>query len=454
MNARADFSVPSVTMWSLEAEQAVLGGLMLDPRAFDRVGDMLTPESFFDERHGFAFAAACWLAMAHKPVDPITVFEVLQARKQTSEGFGLAYLNAMSESVPSAANVRRYAEIVAEKAGQRRLLAQADEALAIAAGDGTVPEKLDRITAAFVALERGQQRKAPRAVGELLADAIDRYSALAEGRTPAGMQTGIGPLDRLLAGGLRGGKVYGIAARPSVGKSSAARTILLRLARNGITTLLLSQEMPADELADALVAEAGRVDGAALQSGQFERDDWGRIVDAVETLRDVPLHVDDEGGLTLAQVRVKARAVKGLQVLAIDYLQLLTSTLKNKTTNDEIGEISKGLKALALELNIPVIVLSQLNREVERRTDKEPVLSDLRDSGNIEQDLDVAVLMWTASEEEGAESRLVGWKVAKHRGGKKGTFAMRWRPAVNEWCESFEALRVVPAKRPASKGYD
>lgn len=454
MNARAEFTVPVASMWSPEAEQAVLGGLMLDPRAFGRVGDMLTPESFFDERHGFVFAAACWLAMQHKPVDPITVFEILQARKQVSEDCGLVYLNAMSASVPSAANIRRYAEIVAEKAAQRRLLAQADEAMAIAAGEGSVPEKLDKIAAAFVALERGQQRTAPRAVSELLAAAIDRYTDLSEGRRPTGIKTGIDPLDRLLAGGLRGGKVYGIAARPSVGKSSAARTILLHAAKAGHTTLLLSQEMPAEELADALVAEAGRVDGVALQSGQFGKEDWGRIVDAVETLRAVPLHVDDEGGLTLAQVRMKARAVKGLQVLAIDYLQLLTSTLKNKTTNDEIGEISKGLKALALELNIPIVVLSQLNREVERRTDKEPVLSDLRDSGNIEQDLDVAVLMWTASEKEGEESRLVGWKVAKHRGGKKGTFAMRWRPAVNEWRESFEPLRVAASKKPASKGYD
>lgn len=159
--------------------------------------------------------------------------------------------------------------------------------------------------------------------------------------------------------------------------------------------------------------------------------------------------MNDENGLTLAQVRVKARAVKGLQVLAIDYLQLLTSTLKNKTTNDEIGEISKGLKALALELDIPVIVLSQLNREGDG---VEPQLRHLRDSGNIEQDLDVAVLLWTA--EDGDESRLVGWKVAKHRGGKKGTFAMRWKPAINEWRESFEALRPPAAPSRKSKGYD
>jgi replicative DNA helicase len=201
--------------------------------------------------------------------------------------------------------------------------------------------------------------------------------------------------------------------------------------------------MDADELADALVAEAGRVDGAVLQTGKLGDDDWGRVAEAVDALRPLPLHIDDQGGLTLAQVRSKARAVKGLQVLAIDYLQLMVSTAKGKSTNDELAEISRGLKALALELGIPIVVLSQLNREVEKRADKEPQLADLRDSGAIEQDLDVAVMLWTARDED--ESRLVGWKVAKHRGGRKGTFGMRWRPEINEWRESAEALSQATA---------
>lgn len=436
-------AVNASAIWSAEAEQSVLGGLMLDPRAIDAVDSMLTPESFFDPRHGWAFSAAKALAAESKPVDPITVFEVLRGRKQVDDDFGLAYLNAMSESVPSAANIRRYAEIVAEKAAQRLLLAKTDEAFSIASGEGSAAEKLDRITAGFVELERGQQRRAPRLVSDLLADAIDRYESLADGKTTPGISTGIPPLDRLLSGGLKPGKVYGIAARPSVGKSSAARTILLHMARSGVRTLLLSQEMPADELADALIAESGRIDSAKLQTGEFGDEDWGRIVDATEELRSAPLHIDDQGGLTLAQIRAKARSVKGLQVVALDYLQLCTSTLRNKTTNDEIAEISKGLKRLALELGIPVIVLSQLSREVERRADKEPQLSDLRDSGAIEQDLDVAVMLWTAIETD--ESRLVGWKVAKHRGGRKGVFAMRWKPEINEWRESLESLKPTAA---------
>lgn len=454
VDTTAAVSALRVPPHSVEAEQSVLGGLLLEFSAWDKVGDLLVPQDFYRHEHRDIFEAIGELVSASREADVITVHERLKQTGRDGAEYSLAYLNSLAASVPSAANIRRYAEIVRERATLRALISAADNMATAAFNPSgrSALEILDEAASVIGAFDRRSQRKAPRAVADLLAAAIDRYTDLAEGRAPAGMKTGIDPLDRLLAGGLRGGKVYGIAARPSVGKSSAARTILLHLARSGITTLLLSQEMPADELADALVAEAGRVDGSTLQSGQFDDQDWGRIAEAVDTLRAIPLHVDDEGGLTLAKVRVKARAVKGLQVLAIDYLQLLTSTLKNKTTNDEIGEISKGLKALALELNIPIVVLSQLNREVERRTDKEPVLSDLRDSGNIEQDLDVAVLMWTASEEEGSESRLVGWKVAKHRGGKKGTFAMRWKPAINEWRESFEPLRVAAPKK--SKGYD
>jgi replicative DNA helicase len=454
VDTTAAVSALRVPPHSVEAEQSVLGGLLLEFSAWDKVGDLLVPPDFYRLEHRDIFEAIGELVAASREADVITVHERLKQTGRDGAEYSLAYLNSLAASVPSAANIRRYAEIVRERATLRALISAADNMATAAFNPSgrSALEILDEAASVIGAFDRRSQRKAPRAVADLLAAAIDRYTDLAEGRAPAGMKTGIAPLDRLLAGGLRGGKVYGIAARPSVGKSSAARAILLHLARSGITTLLLSQEMPADELADALVAEAGRVDGSTLQSGQFDDQDWGRIAEAVDTLRAIPLHVDDEGGLTLAKVRVKARAVKGLQVLAIDYLQLLTSTLKNKTTNDEIGEISKGLKALALELNIPIVVLSQLNREVERRTDKEPVLSDLRDSGNIEQDLDVAVLMWTASEEEGSESRLVGWKVAKHRGGKKGTFAMRWKPAINEWRESFEPLRVAAPKK--SKGYD
>ena len=429
--------------WSPEAEQAVLGAVLLDNGAVADAEELLVAADFFDVRHSRVFAAICGLVGAGKPADTVTTWSHLRESGQPPSGLGLEYLDALAQCVPSAANLRQYAHVVREKSAQRRLLAEVDAALTIARGPGTAAEKLDRIAASLVALERGVQRRAPQRVGDLLPAALERYEALADGRAEAAISTGIGPLDRILAGGLRLGRLYGIAARPSVGKSSLARTVLLHVAKAGAPALLLSQEMPGQEIADALVAEAGRIDGIHLQTGQFDDEDWGRMVEAAETLRTIPLHIDDQGALTLAQIRAKARQIKGLKVLALDYLQLCTSTLRgDKSTNDQIAEISKGLKALAMEMSLAVIVMSQLNREVERRQDKEPQLADLRDSGAIEQDLDVAVLLWTAREDDRSDGdRLVGLKVAKHRGGRKCAFGMRWRPAVNQWRESDESLR-------------
>lgn len=433
--------------WSREAEQSVLGGLLVDNRAFDRVDDLLTPDDFYAPQHRWVYSAISSLIVANKPADQVTVLEVLRDRSQGgNDGVSLDVLNALAMCVPSAANARRYAEIVAEKAARRRLLAAVDEARTLASGQGSTAEILDSISSIFTALERGQQRQAPKPVADLLSPALERYEALAEGEQAPGIATGMRRLDRMLLGGLKPGKLYCIAARPSVGKSSVARSILAHVALSGVATLLLSQEMPADEITDALVAQAGRIDGGKLQTGKLDESDWPRMVQAVETLRSMPLFIDDQGGLTLAQIRSKARSVKGLGVLALDYLQLCTSTLKGKTTNDEIGEISKGLKALALELRIPVIVLSQLNRQVESRQGREPQISDLRDSGAIEQDIDIAILLWTVSED--GESRLVGLKVDKHRGGPKGPLAMRWNPAINEWCESDEPLKTAGAQAP------
>jgi replicative DNA helicase len=326
----------------------------------------------------------------------------------------------------------------------------ADMALTIARGPTKVGDKLDRIAAAFDGVQRDQMRKAPRRLSDLLVSAMDRYTALADGTEAPGWATGLAPLDRLLNGGLRPGKVYGLAARPSVGKSSAARAIGLNLAATGHTVLLLSQEMPADEVTDCAISQLGRIDGARLQMGTtLSNDDWSRLPEALEVAKDLPFYIDDEGGLTIGGIRGKARMVKGLQVLMLDYLQLSTSTLKGATTNDQVAEITKGLKQLALQLNIAVVVLSQLNRDVEKRADKEPQLSDLRDSGAIEQDIDVAIFLWTAREPENGGARLVGWKVAKHRGGPKGIFAMTFEPAVYRWTESNEPLQQRAA---SSKG--
>ena len=197
--------------------------------------------------------------------------------------------------------------------------------------------------------------------------------------------------------------------------------------------------MPVDEVSDCAIAQLGGIESDRLQTGRLTQADWQGVTRAADEAAQLPIYVDDDGGLTIGQIRGKARMVKGLKVLILDYLQLSTSTLKNATTNDQVAEISKGLKQLALQMGIAVVVLSQLNREVEKRTDKEPQLSDLRDSGAIEQDIDVAVMLWTVREpSEGP--RLVGWKVPKHRGGRKGRFGMSFDAPVYRWTEASDQL--------------
>ena len=442
---------------STEAEQSVLGGLLLDNLAFDRAAEVLADSDFYRHEHRLIYGAIRNLIQAGKPADVVTVFECLkgQGQGQGEAVCGMPYLHSLAMSVPSAANIRAYAGIVRDRAVARRIIACCDEVAtrAFAAYEGEVPgglshALLDHALTVFGQMERAGQRSEPKPLTELLVSALDRYDALANGLRPAAMATGIAPLDRLLNGGLRPGKVYGIAARPSIGKSAAGRAVGLHVAAAGHPTLLLSQEMPADEVTDAIVGQLGRIDSDKIQTGKFADDDWANMVDAVEHARGLPFFVDEQGGLRLADMRTKARAIKGLKVLILDYLQLSRSTLKNATTNDQVAEISKGLKALAMELGIAVVVLSQLNREVEKRTGQEPALSDLRDSGAIEQDLDVAVLLWTVREDANG-SRLVGWKVAKHRGGPKGRFGMRFEAPRYRWYETAESIEA-PARAQRS----
>ena len=453
MNARADIHDFAHQLRhpprSEEAEQSVLGSLMAWPETFDAIAQFVQPSSFWLQAHRVVFEAAAKLLMSGKPADVVSIYTALGPR--ASEVGGLPYLNALAQSVSGPSNAKRHAQLVAEKALQRAIISAAEEAATIAWSETveSCAEKLDLIAEKFSGLDRLSMRKEPRGIAALLVAAVDRYNDMAEGRSVPGWRTGIVPLDRILGGGLKPGKVYGIAARPSVGKSSAARTIAMSTATDGLPTLVLSQEMPADEVADCLIAELGRIDSLRVQTGQFNDDDWGRLAEAVDTGSRMALFIDDDGGLNISQIRAKARQVKGLKVLILDYLQLSSSTLKNATTNDQIAEISKGLKQLALQMGIAVVVLSQLNRDVEKRADKEPQLSDLRDSGAIEQDLDVAVMLWTVQEpDEGP--RLVGWKVAKHRGGKKARFAMNFDAAVYGWSESGVNL----AQRKGGKGFE
>jgi replicative DNA helicase len=437
-----------------EAEQSILGGLLLDCSALDRITDTVDAEDFYRAEHRAIFGAIKAMVAAGHPADVITVFERFSSAGSLDECGGLTYLNALAQSVPSAANIRRYAEIVRERANLRRIIAACDDAAASAFRAGTVTDVVASLSESIAKIDRQQMRVEPKLLSDAVLRALDRYTDAAEGKMPTAWPTGIAPLDERLGGGLRPGKVYGIAARPSVGKSSAARAIGLHLAAHGHPVLLLSQEMPADEVADCALAQLGSIDSIAVQTGNLSPRDWEGITDAAHQIAGMKFYVDDEGGLTPAQIGSKARSIKGLRVLVLDYLQLSSSTLKNANTNDQVAEISKFLKRLAMQMGIAVVVLSQLNRDVEKRADREPQLSDLRDSGAIEQDLDVAVMLWTIREPE-TGPRFVGWKVAKNRGGRKGRWGMDFDAAVYSWRESHEPLTQTAAPRgKKTEGYE
>ena len=435
---------------SIEAEQSVLGGLLLDNSAWHRAGDLLTDSDFYRYEHKAIYAAVGALVNASKPADVITVHDKLQSFGKAEECGGIAYLNALAQSVPSAANLRRYAEIVREHAVRRQVITACDEIATKAFNGADAREALDMAASVFGQLERAGQRTSPQPLSVLIPRALDRYSALAEGKFAPAIATGIGPLDRRLGGGMRPSKAYLIGARPGVGKSAAGHFIGLNAAKHGAATLLLSQEMPNDEVTDCAVAQIAGIDSERLQTGMLEGGDWGALPESADQALNWPFFVDEQSGLRLSDIRAKARSIKGLRVLILDYLQLSNSTLKNATTNDQIAEISKGLKQLANELKISVVVLSQLNRAVESRADPEPKLSDLRDSGAIEQDVDVAILLWTVRADDDRNRRLVGWKIAKHRGGREGRFGMIFDAPRHRWIETAESIDA--ARAGATKG--
>ena len=391
---------------SIEAEQSVLGGLLLDNSAWDRAGDLVTESDFYRHDHRLIFAATGALINASKPADVITVFEQLQSLGKAEEVGGLAYLNSLAQSVPSAANLRRYAEIVRERAILRKLVTVSDE-IATAAFNPQgrpVPQILDEAEGKIFKIgEEGSRNKQGfQSMDNLVVDLLDRVTELYENGAEevTGVRSGFFDLDRMTAG-LQPGDLIVLAARPSMGKTAFALNIAESVAANeGLPAVVFSMEMGAAQLALRMVGSMGRIDQQHLRTGKLNDDEWGRLSDAVEKMRNVSLFIDETPGLSPSELRARARRQARqcgkLGLIVVDYLQLMTGSGGGSEENRAtvLGEISRGLKALAKELQCPVIALSQLNRSVETRTDKRPMMSDLRESGAIEQDADVIMFIY------------------------------------------------------------
>ena len=420
---------------SIEAEQSVLGGLLLDNSAWDRAGDLLTDTDFYRFEHRLIYAAIGNMVNAGKPADVITVYEQLQSLGKAEECGGLVYLNALAQSVPSAANLRRYAEIVRERAILRKLIAASDDIATNAFNPQGRPvaQILDEAEGQIFKIgeEGSRSRQGFQSMDALIVQLIDRVNELHENGAEevTGVRTGFYDLDRMTAG-LQPGDLIVLAARPSMGKTAFALNIGEHVAVNeGLPVVVFSMEMGAAQLALRMVGSLGRIDQQHLRTGALRDDEWGRLSEAVDKLGKVTMYIDESPALNPSELRARARRQARqcgkLGLIIVDYLQLMSgssSSEENRAT--VIGEISRGLKALAKELQCPVIALSQLNRSVESRTDKRPMRSDLRESGAIEQDADVIMFIYRddyytkeASKEPGIAEIIIG----KQRNGPVGT---------------------------------
>ena len=421
---------------STEAEQSVLGGLLLDNLAWDKCSDLLSDNDFYRHEHRHIYAAIGSLIASSKPADVITVFEALQSLGKAEDCGGLAYLNALAQSVPSASNVRRYAEIVRERSVLRKLISASDEIATTAFNPQgqAVSQILDEAESRIFRIgEEGSRGGAGfQPMDKLVQALIDRVQELeANGSEDVtGIRTGFYDLDRMTAG-LQKGDLIVLAARPSMGKTAFALNIAEHVAvQEGLPVAVFSMEMGASQLALRVVGSLGRIDQQHLRTGRLRDDEWERLPEAASKLSEAPMFIDETPGLNPAELRARARRLARqyggtLGLIVIDYLQLMSGSSNSSEENRAtvLGEISRGMKGLAKELQCPVIALSQLNRSVETRPDKRPMMSDLRESGAIEQDADVIMFIYRDDyyNKDSKEPGVAEIVLAKQRNGPVGT---------------------------------
>ena len=387
---------------SVEAEQAVLGGVLLDNGAWDRIADLLAGAHFYRSEHRAVFDAVAALCEAGQPCDAVTVAERLDRDGQLDSSGGLAYLAELAENTPSAANIAAYAEIVRERAVLRELIRTSTE-IADAAfrpeGRGALDLLDDAERRIFELAERGGAgRRESVAIRDVLVSVMERIDELSRRDSPiTGVSTGFEDIDRKTAG-LQQGDLIIVAGRPSMGKTSFSMNLVEEAAiKAKLPVIVFSMEMPAEQLVMRLLSSLGQIDQQKVRTGKLGQEDWPRLTSALAMLNDTNVFIVDDAALTPTELRARCRRLKrehGLGLVVIDYLQLMhvPGTRENRAT--EISEISRSLKALAKELMVPVVACSQLNRSLEQRQDKRPVMSDLRESGAIEQDADLILFIY------------------------------------------------------------
>ncbi|OUS26748.1 replicative DNA helicase [Gammaproteobacteria bacterium 45_16_T64] len=415
---------------SLEAEQAVLGGLMLSNSSFDDVSELITEIDFYRRDHRLIYRAMTQLVAESKPFDVVTLGEVLDNSGLLEEASGMAYLAELAKNTPSAANIKAYADIVRERSVMRQMIEVSNEIAESAfAPDGrSSAEILDEAERkVFAIAEQGNKQGGPVGIKDILKVTVDKIDQLfSSDDAITGLTTGFSDLDEMTSG-MQPADLIIVAARPSMGKTTFAMNLVENAAiTSGKPVLVFSMEMPSDSLVMRMIASLGRIDQTRVRNGKLEEDDWPRFNSAISMLAEQKLFIDDGASLSPSDVRARARRIARDQgeigMIMVDYLQLM-QVPGSESRVAEISEISRSLKALAKELNCPVVALSQLNRGLEQRPNKRPINSDLRESGAIEQDADVIMFIYRdevyneESEDKGVAEIIIG----KQRNGPIGT---------------------------------
>ena len=432
---------------SIEAESSLIGSLLLNNDSWDRIGDQLTESDFYRHAHQTIYTAIGSLINANQEADVITVYEHLVRKGKADEVGGLPYLNELAQFVSSAGHIRRYADIVRERSILRRLATAGDEIVASTfEEDGaTAKDLLEAAEQKVMAIgeKHGRSSKGFDSIDNIVVRVIDRIQELADNpKAHAGLATGYYDLDRITSGLMPGDLVI-LAARPAMGKTALALNIAEYVAiEEKLPVAVFSMEMGSDQLGIRLIGSIGRIDQTHLRTGQLTEDEWPRLSEAIEKLRNIELHVQETPALTIHELRANARRLARqcgkLGLIVVDYIQLMqvSAGMAKENRATAVGELSSGLKALAKEMGCPVIALSQLSRKVEERPDKRPMMSDLRESGAIEQDADTIMFLYRDeyyTKEQCKEPGITEVIVAKQRSGPTGTVKLGFQGSYTKF---------------------
>lgn len=428
---------------NIEAEQAIIGAIFLEPEAFSTASELLMPEDFYRAGHQRIFEAMLQLADRGEAIDVVTVTSALQSSNHLEEAGGVSYLTEVAGSVPTAANISYYTKIVEEKATLRRLIRTATDIVTDTfSREDEVDDVLNEAEKNILEVSGRQNTGAFKEIKDVLIDVYDNIEQLHQNKDDVtGVPTGYRDLDRITSGFQRNDLII-IAARPSVGKTAFALNVAQNVAVNANENVaIFSLEMGAEQLVQRMLCAEGNIDSQRLRTGSLIDEDWGKLTMAMGSLSNAGIYIDDTPGVRVSEIRSKCRRLKqesGLGMIMIDYLQLIQGSANSKENRQqEVSEISRSLKALARELNVPLIALSQLSRGVEQRQDKRPMMSDLRESGSIEQDADIVGFLYRDDyyDQESEQQNIIEIIISKQRNGPTGTVELAFVKEYNKFVD-------------------